>query len=539
MPVSVQTLLGELPPFKDERILIKEDQRVSDIIKQVLISHEKYKGYYDKIAPYFLADTIEGICKKIYSFLKHNVEYVEESDQYQTTALPTAILSLGKGDCKHYASFAGGILSAVERLTGQKINWCYRFASYDVLTKTPGHVFVVVWDSVNELWIDPVPGADKMNPVWLLDKHLKNNSMALYEIISGIPEDQNFSVADDSLNPQLVNSIQLLLDAGIVDENGNVNTDQYQSVIASVSNAEAERIVNAFNYVSDGKGISGLFSNIAHVMAKIAMAPARGAFLALVALNFRSWAKNMNEVFSDPTVGPDAIEKVRAKWYPMGGDWAQLMNAVNDGKGKKQLGAIGIAVESMAVLAAAISAAIVPIITAVMKNLPSNNQLPIYTGPLNPVTTTTTGSGLMNWIKQNPVMLVGIIGVGGYFYLQSKEKKVGKAKDFIPVAIIGGTALVFYLMKVAADKKAAEAAADPSADPKPLPAPKPIAAGEPVLDPNSGPVYSPPNKDLTLYGDSTVENNEEFPVLSFDAFNDDQYKVKAPINNDSQKLNFV
>lgn len=164
-----EKLLRHLPPFRDERVLIKHDQKVSDIIHQILDAHKRYAKYYDAIALYFDATTTDEICTNIYSFLKDEIKYKEESDQEQTTALPGAILSWKKGDCKHYASFTGGVLDAINRLTGKKIKWCYRFVSNDPLRKTPHHVFVVVFDGDEEIWIDPVPGAEKANPFWQVD----------------------------------------------------------------------------------------------------------------------------------------------------------------------------------------------------------------------------------------------------------------------------------------------------------------------------------------------------------------------------------
>lgn len=194
MTVSASALLEKLPPYKDEWILIKENQEVKDIQKRIEVAHKKFAEYYDPIALYFDADTIEQICKNIYDFIQKNIQYKEESNEVQTTSLLTGILYRGFGDCKHYALIAGGILNAIERLTGKKINWVYRFASYKI-NPTPHHVFVVVFDNDDEIWIDPVPGSDTLTPTWIQDKKIKVSAMALYENIAGITTAQQMNGA--------------------------------------------------------------------------------------------------------------------------------------------------------------------------------------------------------------------------------------------------------------------------------------------------------------------------------------------------------
>jgi hypothetical protein len=148
-------ILGMLPQARGRRILVEENQSVGDIISLVSFAHKKNLANYDKIAPSFWTGDVRGTAKKIYDFCKKNVTYIEESETVQTVRSPQRILSEGSGDCKHYASFIGGILDALNR-RGCKINWSYRFASYRILDSVPGHVFVVIQDHGSEIWADPV-----------------------------------------------------------------------------------------------------------------------------------------------------------------------------------------------------------------------------------------------------------------------------------------------------------------------------------------------------------------------------------------------
>jgi len=177
-------LVGALPPYKDEWVVIHPNQQVHDIIKEVLDAHKEFAPYYDQIALYFDAGTLDEMCDSLYRFCKKNLKYREESEDAQTTAVPTGLLIRGYCDCKGYAGFCGGVLDAIHRLTGKQINWQYRFASYNPINPTPHHVFIVVNDGNDELWIDPTPNSERMTPIWETNK--KISGMPLVRNIAGM-----------------------------------------------------------------------------------------------------------------------------------------------------------------------------------------------------------------------------------------------------------------------------------------------------------------------------------------------------------------
>lgn len=180
-------LLNQLPPLQNKWIKIKDKQDAGDIISQILGDHEKFAPYYDNIALYFDAPDTATICKNLYTFCKRNFKYVEESKEFQSTSVPNGLLYDGYCDCKGYASFCGGILDGINRLTGKDIDWCYRFASYK-LNPTPHHVFVVVTVNGREKWIDATPEGNNATPLWEYDSYKiasKTPNMGLYSRIAG------------------------------------------------------------------------------------------------------------------------------------------------------------------------------------------------------------------------------------------------------------------------------------------------------------------------------------------------------------------
>lgn len=183
-------LLAALPPYEDHWVLIHPEQTVKDIVKEVLEAHDEFAPYYDKIVLFFDAGTTEQVCNRLYKFCKENIKYKEESEDRQTSALPTGLLVRGYGDCKHFSGFIGGVLDALNR-SGRKIKWKYRFASYNVLDSMPHHVFIVVEDEGKEIWIDPTPNADVLTPSWKVDKKIKAKNMALHRNIAGLEVREN------------------------------------------------------------------------------------------------------------------------------------------------------------------------------------------------------------------------------------------------------------------------------------------------------------------------------------------------------------
>jgi len=180
MRVSKEVLLYELPADSGPWVMVKESQTVPDIIDLIVARHKDFANDYDLIAPYFIGRNIDATCENLYNFCIDNLRYKEETEHFQSVGNPASIIARGSTgvDCKSYALFIGGCLDAIQRITGKKIDWFYRFASYELDETTPYHVFICV-DTGNELlYVDPTPGSAGKEPVWIVDERIKNKSVA-------------------------------------------------------------------------------------------------------------------------------------------------------------------------------------------------------------------------------------------------------------------------------------------------------------------------------------------------------------------------
>jgi hypothetical protein len=164
---TILNLLGsQTTPLK----LVTDNQDTSDIIHAILDKHDSCQGDYDKFSFLFDTGTVPNICGDLFDFCKQNIAYVVEKTKAQYASSPGTILKRGTGDCKSYALFCGGVLDALRR-QGKRINWCFRFASYNLFKKDPYHVFIVVRYQGQDIFLDPVfPSFNYKRPaMWVQD----------------------------------------------------------------------------------------------------------------------------------------------------------------------------------------------------------------------------------------------------------------------------------------------------------------------------------------------------------------------------------
>jgi hypothetical protein len=267
-------LLGRLKSFGGNSKMLVRDQQVPDIIFAMLSAHKMYASEYDKISQDFYSGDGIQTAKKLFDFLKKNVRYKIESDKAQRIMSPSAILSIGKNDCKNYALFIMGVLDSLKRkgIINNKIY--YRFASYRLLDEIPHHVFAVIQDQEgNEYFIDPVLSKFNERKTYY-HKIDKQPSMPLYSV-SGI---------------------------------GQAKKKTASKAISPAAPKEKKKIV-----------------------LKIALAPARGSFLLLVGLNFMGLATKLKAAFAN------RADETQNWWKNLGGNPNELLRKTEQGAKKKRI----------------------------------------------------------------------------------------------------------------------------------------------------------------------------------------------------------
>lgn len=270
---SRHELLGNLKPYQGHKTLLVKYQDTNDIIKALQDAHQRNAGEYDKICARFWNGNKKALLKRLFNFCKKNIAYQIESDKNQTIKTPGAILAQGHGDCKHYASFINGVISACNRKYGCSIDNYFRFSGYKIGATEPQHVFAVVkTNDGEEIWIDPVL--------------------------------QNFNEHKET----------------------TFKTDKKANTMALHS-------VSGFELAEIGKGGRGIkkwrnFKNkVSQGVKKYALVAPRNAFLALVKLNALQLAVKLGKLWKQPN-GADKVTKL---WNKFGGKDSAIKNAINAG----------------------------------------------------------------------------------------------------------------------------------------------------------------------------------------------------------------
>jgi len=416
-------LLGKLPPFSNRRVLIDKKQSVYDIMREVLTAHRLFANDYDQIAADFWQGNVYSTAQFLFDFCKKYIPYKIENEDSQTTKSPAAILTLGSGDCKHYAGFIGGVLDALRR-QGRRIDWAYRFAAYNGTGRTPEHVFIVVKNNGAEIWIDPVLKRfnERLRPSYYTDKKIMSLSR-----ISGIGKVsfQDFPVNDVCNCTQFEAAIATLLNYGVMNRAGKVNE-------AAIKNLQGKNTA-AFNEVTramqtiKNNAIGGFFDTLLRGIKKVLFAAPRAAFLSIVGINGFSYATKLKAaIYKADGTFTTFKDKIKDIWQnKFGGDFSALLNTVNAGANKPAiLGITPAVVTAWVGVAAAVIAAIMPLVKSFLSSSQNNTQLGLgynidpSTGL--PYTTPQPTNSIVDWITRNPVLVIGGIAA---VYLYTTQKK--------------------------------------------------------------------------------------------------------------------
>ena len=246
--VNRNVLMGKVSPFMGKREIIVGNQDTTDIIDALIKNHFKYASEYDKIFRYFDGGSVEETMFNVWQFLKDDFKYTIEPEKMQILRSPAAILAsnIVGIDCKGYSTFINGIADAYRRNTGKKFDVYYRFASYDPFDNTPQHVFAVVNENGNEIWIDPVLDQfdEKKQPYFYKDKKIKNMALVAMSGINDTPSFDEYGNLIDYTGGAVIYDNS----GNVVDQSSTTGTSWFQNIFGS----NAADILKAYNKPSTG-----------------------------------------------------------------------------------------------------------------------------------------------------------------------------------------------------------------------------------------------------------------------------------------------
>lgn len=229
-------------------------------------------------------------------YVQKNFTYIKDGLLEQNIKTPGALLATKTGDCKSFALFIAAVLSAWDYKNG------LRFAGYNG-SGQPTHVYNFILTKENKMFtLDAcLPGLHE-SPNATLIEDMQVNHIAgvpvLNEISTGI-----YGRAERKARRQ---------------ERREERRERRQERREERQERRQERREEGRGFFQQTK--------------KIALAPARGAFLLIVKANFRGLASRLAKA---------PAEKLAGFWGKLGGDKNKLNAAINDGKDKKPLLGMG------------------------------------------------------------------------------------------------------------------------------------------------------------------------------------------------------
>lgn len=295
----------------------------ADIVNTLLAAVPKALQQGKSIYAPFVESDILKTCAKVWHFVKYKIFYETDIPGTQQIQLPSALLKSKRGDCKSKSLLSIAILK--NALPSCKI--FIRFVSYDRNDPTPTHVYCYV----------VTPGGKTI----LVDS-----------VYFAFDKEKNYFYKKD------FEIMEISTISGF--ENAT-----YSDIGKFKKKTKAERKERRKKFVKKAK--------------TVALAPARAAFLSLIAINARGLATRVNQAPKD---------KIIKVWKALGGDPTKLYKSVANGakrkpflgskvkdvQGLKEIGVVETAT-IVAILAAAapVLAAIVPLLKKIGSNKDKND----------------------------------------------------------------------------------------------------------------------------------------------------------------------
>lgn len=260
----------------------------SEIIKSLNSALPKAYKEVQLIAPYFKGKTPEETSFKIWYFLKYKIDYVKDKTGFQFIKMPRRMLDEKSADCKSKSLFTAAVLKQI--YPAAKI--FLRYASYSNIN-VPTHVYTVMI--------------------------LNNTTYLIDSVYKSFNQEKEYKFKNDY-------QMKIYTLSGFEDETINGRKERKQKRQEKRQERKEKRQEKRADRKSGKKPST---------VKKISLAPARAAFLGILAVNVKGLATKLNKAIS---INPD---KVRDLWTKkLGGEFEQLKKVAAAGSTRKMIGYI-------------------------------------------------------------------------------------------------------------------------------------------------------------------------------------------------------
>lgn len=275
-------------PIRNKYNVVADKQTTIDIAKYMLIAEKDSRKHHSELKDFFdTGDPLET-AQNIHQYARENLVYKRESPRKQIVRTAARVMNDIYVDCKGYSTF---ILASLQACG---INSYYILAGYERGSKTPTHVYcaanidgkeVIVDGTINSFGSEaPAVCKYKLLP-------LKSNDMAL-AYAQGVPDNLGRRTKSERKKKRK-------------EKQGERKEDRQER-------RETRK----------------------QKVAKIAAAPMRGAFLAIIKINGFNLAKKLSQAIRKDR------DRIQRFWAKFGGNWDDLVKEINKKSGEAAVGAI-------------------------------------------------------------------------------------------------------------------------------------------------------------------------------------------------------
>ncbi|MBA7514356.1 hypothetical protein ES705_06384 [subsurface metagenome] len=197
-----------IPAPAKNKVLLHDDGTTKDIVKVILVTAPRGLGDTREFAKYIRGNNNMDTCRRLWDFLKDNIEYKKDPIGEQYIQTPAYTWARKIGDCKSYSIFISSVLKNLG------IYHYFRFVSFKSPGNTFTHVYVVVPDKGRQIIMDVVM------PEFNTEKkfnHKQDYKMSKIYQMSGIgqkPDRKNeirFNLGDRSMDDLTEGELDLLI----------------------------------------------------------------------------------------------------------------------------------------------------------------------------------------------------------------------------------------------------------------------------------------------------------------------------------------
>ena len=375
--------ISQAVPLDNKRVILvgDQDQDTDKIIEALKQQHALDRNDYDKISDYFWKGNARDTARGLFDFHKKHITYAIEPEADQTVRTPGRIMYDRHGDCKHYSLFSCGIVDSLCK-KGYPIAAVYRFVA-DRPNLDVHHVFSVITGRAGECyWCDPVLNRFDERPKFYNVKDYHMSGIGSISRLSGTEVGRHHKHHHHWLNISLQDVFtggashvaDFLKHHGIDPHRFKGPREMHEGLMRLIRHHKysPSDIANFMYKNRPGVGYASQYSNqnmpmvigkhgkglkkFKHAMnvnfanakkgvkafvnanLKIGLIPARKAFLALVALNARSLATNLNNLKKEG----NKYQQMLDHWVKKAGGSAKVLDqAIHNGSHRKRLGEIG------------------------------------------------------------------------------------------------------------------------------------------------------------------------------------------------------